>query len=118
VQNAHSTVVTGSSLATCSTDQLTFCGTFSGGSKQQGALQSFETKFRVSCTKKHRCEFLASCIYFLYHFQSGNFLCSHPIYRINLDMRMVAYVEMDVTVSMVYFMKKRQHIPEGLMRIM
>ena len=31
---------------------------------------------------------------------------------------MVAYVEMDVTVSVVYFMEKPQHVPEGLMRVM
>jgi len=31
---------------------------------------------------------------------------------------MVAYVEMDMTVSMVYFMEKPQQVPERLMRVM
>jgi hypothetical protein len=33
-------------------------------------------------------------------------------------MKMVAYVEMDTTVSLVYFMEKPQHVPEGLIRVM
>jgi len=71
---------------------------------QQRSLGSGETKFRVSCINQHRCDVLAYCIYFLYHFQSGNFLCAHPVYSINLDMRMVVYVETNTTVSMVCFM--------------
>ena len=31
---------------------------------------------------------------------------------------MVAYVEMDVRVSVLYFMDKLQHVPEGQMRVM
>lgn len=68
----------------------------------------------VSYTNQHKCEVLVCSIYFLYHFQSGNFLCAHPIYSNNLDMTTVAYVEIDMTVSMVHFMKKPQHVPEGL----
>ena len=118
VQNACCIIVTGSFLATCSTHKLIFCGAFSGSSTQQWSLGSFETKFRVSCTDQDRYEVLVCCIYFLYHFQSRNFLCAHPVYSINLDMRMVAYVEMDTTVSLVYFMEKHQHVPEGLIRVM